>query len=325
MTKLDTPTEPRTTRRSQPGRRADSLFLGLVLASSVFVVGLIVAIGLFLLLKAEPAFRSQGIRFFTNQAWLPDDPKSSFGIAALAFGTVVSSICALVLAVPVAIGSALFLTELAPRGISRWAGYLVDLLAAVPSVVFGLWGVLYLVPRLVPPAHQIDRFLGWIPVFHNRFGLYGRSIFAASVVLAIMVLPIVAAISREMFRQVPMANREAALALGATKWEMIRYSVIPYSRSGLVGAIMLGLGRALGETIAIALVLSATFTINPHILESGGNTIAANIATKFGEAGVDGQHALIASGLVLFAITLAVNVLARGVVYRSGLAAEGKP
>jgi phosphate transport system permease protein len=140
-----------------------------------------------------------------------------------------------------------------------------------------------------------------------------------------MVLPIVAAISREIFKQVPREDKEAALALGATRWEMIRISVLPYSRSGIIGAVMLGLGRALGETIAVALVLSANFTINAHIFEPGGNTIAANIATKFGEAATLGRSALVASGLVLFAITLVVNVIARGVVYRTGLAAEGRP
>jgi phosphate transport system permease protein len=145
------------------------------------------------------------------------------------------------------------------------------------------------------------------------------------VVLAIMILPIVSALSREIFGQVPRANREAALALGATRWEMIRLAVLPYSRGGLVGAVMLGLGRALGETIAVALVLAATFDVDLHILEPGGNTIAANIATKFGEAGDLGRNALIASGLVLFAITLAVNMAARGVVHRSALAAEGRP
>ena len=324
MTPLNTPTD-RPSRPRAAGRRGDPVFAGLATGGAVFVVVLVGAILTFLVIKAGPAFSREGVHFFTNKAWFPDDPTSTYGIEALAFGTVVSSVIALVIAVPIALGSALFLTELAPARIGRWAGYLIDLLAAVPSVVFGLWGVLYLVPRLNPVERQLDRVLGFIPLLHSRNGTYGRSIFAASVVLAIMVLPIVAAISREMFRQVPRANREAALALGATRWEMIRYSVLPYSRSGLVGAVMLGLGRALGETIAVALVLAATFTVNPHLLEPGGNTIAANIATKFGESGVQGRQALIASGLVLFAITLVVNAIARGVVYRSALAAEGKP
>jgi phosphate transport system permease protein len=303
----------------------DTVFAGLTTGSALAVIVLIVAIAGFLLIKAVPAFSRGGFGFLTHRAWFPDDPKSTFGIAALAFGTVLSSVVALILAVPVALGTALFLTEVAPGRAGRWAGHLIDLLAAVPSVVFGLWGVYYLVPRLNPAERQIDRFIGFIPIFHSRNGIYGRSMFAAAVVLAIMILPIVTAISREMFRQVPTAHKEAALALGATRWETIRYAVLPYSRSGVVGAVMLGFGRALGETIAVALVLAATFTINPHLFEPGGNTIAANVATKFGEAGAHGREALIASGLVLFAITLVVNVLARGVVYRSSLAAEGKP
>jgi phosphate transport system permease protein len=233
-----------------------------------------------------------------------------------------SSALAVTMAVPVAIGSALFLTELAPPRLGRWLGHLVDLLAAVPSVVYGLWGVVVLVPLLVPIQDGLDSTLGFIPLFDSRNDTYGRSIFAASVVLAIMVLPIVAAISREIFRQVPRAHKEAALALGATRWEVIRMAVLPFSRGGLVGAVMLGLGRALGETIAVALVLSAAFTVNVHLFEPGGNTIAANIATKFGESGPGGRSALIASGLVLFAITLAVNAVARLVVYRS--TPEGK-
>ncbi len=301
------------------------MFRAITRASAVLVVALIVAIAAFLLGRALPAFRHAGWHFLTEKAWFPDASPSKFGIAALAFGTVVSSIGALVLAVPVAIGSALFLTEIAPPTLGRWVGYLVDLLAAVPSVVYGLWGVYYLVPRLVPFSRWLDDTFGFIPLFDSRTGTYGRSLFAAMVVLAIMVLPIVAALSREIFRQVPNANREAAYALGATRWEAIRLAVLPYSRGGIVGAVMLGLGRALGETIAVALVLASAFRVDWHILEPGGNTIAANIATKFGEAGVAGREALIASGLVLFAITLVVNVVARGVVYRTGLAAEGRP
>jgi phosphate transport system permease protein len=313
--------------QARPRRRriGDPLFKGAATASGVGVLLLIVAIAGFLVARAVPAFSRAGAHFFTERAWFPDATPSKFGIAALAFGTVLSAVLALVMAVPVALGTSLFLTELAPPRLGRWVGYLVDLLAAVPSVVYGLWGVYYLVPRLVPVGRWLDRTLGFIPLFNNRTGTYGRSLFAASVVLAIMVLPIVAAISREVFRQVPRADREAALALGATRWEAIRLAVLPYSRGGVVGAVMLGLGRALGETIAVALVLSAAFKVDFHVLEPGGNTIAANIATKFGEAGGAGREALIASGLVLFAITLVVNVIARGVVYRTGLAAEGRP
>jgi phosphate transport system permease protein len=323
MTATDLPVAPLVRRAKR--RRGDAVFRRLALASGVFVVALIAAIAAFLLARALPAFGTAGWRFLTESTWFPDATPPSFGIAALAFGTVVSSMLALALAVPVALGCALFLTELAPPRLGRWIGYVVDLLAAVPSVVYGLWGVYILIPQLIPVARWLDRTLGFIPLFHSRNGTYGKSLFAASVVLAIMILPIIAAIAREVFRQVPRAHREAAYALGATRWEVIRLAVLPYSRGGIVGAAMLGLGRALGETIAVALVLAASFKVDWHILEPGGNTIAANIAIKFGEAGVRGREALIASGLVLFAITLVVNVVARGVVYRTGLAAEGKP
>jgi phosphate transport system permease protein len=301
-------------------RRGDVVFRGMSQSAGMLVLVLIVAIAVFLLVQAWPAFRKEGLHFFTEKQWLPDrSPEPpAFGVAVLVFGTILSSVLALVLAVPVAIGTALFITEVAPAAVGRLLGYLIDLLAAVPSVVYGLWGLYFLVPRLVPLQRWMSDHLGFVPIFKSPEGLFGRSMFAASLVLAIMVLPIVAAISREVFRQVPRANREAALALGATRWEAIRMAVLPYGRSGIIGGVMLGLGRALGETIAIALVLSSTFKIDLHIFQPGGNTIAANIATKFGEAGILGRQALIASGLVLFAITLVVNMAARAVVYRTG-------
>jgi phosphate transport system permease protein len=305
-------------------RRGDRVFRGLAVGAGLLILGLIVAIAVFLLWKAIPALRTAGFHFFTEKTWFPDAKPARFGVAALAFGSLLSSVIALILVMPVAIGAALTLTELAPRRLGTMGGYLVDVLAAVPSVVYGLWGVYFLVPRLIPMQRWLDHHAGFIPLFQSPDNTFGRSVFSASAVLAIMILPIIAAISREVFRQVPQANREAALALGATRWESIRLAVLPPSRSGVIGAIMLGLGRALGETIAVALVLAATFNINLHIFQPGGNTIAANIATKFGEAGAVGREALIASGLVLFAITLAVNMAARAVVHRSTRIAEGK-
>ncbi|HUR78985.1 MAG TPA: phosphate ABC transporter permease subunit PstC [Acidimicrobiales bacterium] len=306
-------------------RRGDRRFDVITTTAAAALLALLAAIAGFLAAKAAPALRVSGWSFFTERAWFPDAPAGDFGVAALAFGTVASSALAIILAVPVAVGSALFVTEIASTRAGRWLGYVLDLLAAVPSVVFGLWGLVYLVPRLDAVQRGLDSVLGWIPLFHSRSGAYGRSLFAAAVVLAIMVVPIVAALARELFRQVPTAHREAALALGATRWEMVRTAVLPASRTGLVGATMLGLGRALGETIAVALVLSASFSVNIHLVEPGGNTIAANIATKFGEAGATGRSALIASGLVLFAITLAVNALARIVIARASRRVLGRP
>ena len=309
--------------RAGSRRVGDRVFAGLTTTAGIAVLVVLGVISGYLLVKAWPALHEAGGRFFTEKTWFPDASPPKFGVAALVWGTLLSSVLALLMALPVALGAALYVTEYAQPVVGRWIGYLTDLLAAVPSVVYGLWGVLFLVPRMVPLQRFLGEHVGFIPIFHNSTGLYGKSIFAASVVLALMVLPIVAAVTREVFRQVPDEVREAALALGATRWEMIRTAVLPNSRSGITGATILGLGRALGETIAVALVLASTFTIHARVLEPGGNTIAANIATKFGESGTLGREALIASGLVLFAITLLATVAARNIVRRTGRAASG--
>jgi phosphate transport system permease protein len=305
-------------KRRTATRRGDRVFSGLTGAAALLVLIVIFAIGIFLVSRALPALRDNSGNFLTEKQFLTEQQPPVFGIAALAFGTILTSLLALLIAVPVALGVALYVTEYAPPRIARPLGYLVDLLAAVPSVVFGLWGLNFLLGRSEGLQNWLQDHLSWIPLFKNDVGAVGRSILLASIVLAIMILPIVAAISREVFTQVPQANREAALALGATKLEMIRVAVLPFSRAGVISAIMLGLGRALGETIAIALVLSASFDTSIQVLRAtGGNTIAANIATKFGEADPTGRGALIATGLVLFVITLAVNMVARGIIYRS--------
>jgi phosphate transport system permease protein len=299
-------------------RRGDQIFSLLTGAAALTVLIVIFAIAIFLVSRAVPALRENSSNFLTEKQFLTDQKPPVFGIAALAFGTLLTSLLALVIAVPVALGVALYVTEYAPPRIATPLGYLVDLLAAVPSVVFGLWGLNFLLGHSEGLQVWLQDHLSWIPLFKNDIGSVGRSILLASIVLSIMILPIIAAISREVFTQVPQANREAALALGATKLEMIRTAVIPFSRAGVISAIMLGLGRALGETIAIALVLSASFDVSIQVLRAtGGNTIAANIATKFGEADPSGRGALIATGLVLFIITLAVNMVARGIIYRS--------
>ena len=307
-------TSPTKVRRGRE-RAGDLVFRGLSRGSAIAVLVVIVAIAAFLVQQAVPAIGHDTKNFLTTKNWNPDDAPSVFGIAALTFGTLLSSALALLIAVPVALGVALFLTQYAPRALAQPLGYLVDLLAAVPSVVYGLWGLFFLVPHLIPLSRFLDQHAGWFPPF-NSGGVYGKSIFAASVVLAVMVLPIVAAISREVFLQVPPANTEAALALGATRWEVIRLAVLPYGRAGVISAAVLGFGRALGETIAVALVLSANYTITTKIFFPGGNTIAANIANTFGDAGSIGRGALIASGLVLFAIALVVNLSARAIVAR---------
>jgi len=236
----------------------------------------------------------------------------------LLFGTVLASVIALAIATPLAIGVALVISHYAPRVLSKPLGYLVDLLAAVPSVVYGLWGIDFLGPRLVPAYQWLSAHAGFLPFFAVPASTTGRTILTASVVLAIMVLPIITAISREIFVQTPTLQQEAALALGATRWEMIRMAVFPYARSGVVSATMLGLGRALGETMAVAMVLSATGVVTFSVIGSTNpSTIAANIALQFPESTGLAVNALIASGLVLFVITFLVNFGARSLITRN--------
>jgi phosphate transport system permease protein len=306
-----------------PGRaRRVEPFRAITFAAALFVLAILGAIAVFLVVKAIPSLKHDQKSFLTTKVWNPDDTPPLFGIAVLVFGTVLSSVIALVIAIPVAVGVAIFVVEYAPRRLATWLGYLIDMLATVPSVVYGLWGLVFLVPHIRGFQHFLAKDFGWIPLFddpHNRTSVASQSIFVASVVLAIMVVPVIAAISREVLRQVDPNLKEAALALGATRWEMVRTALLPPSMPGIIGGIMLGLGRALGETIAIALILGTSFAISFHILVPGGDTIAANIANTFGESGVTGRSALIASGLVLFILTFGVNLIARIVIHRSAV------
>jgi phosphate transport system permease protein len=274
------------------------------------------AIAAFLLYRTVPALQADTKSFFTTTTWFPDSTPSVFGVAALAWGTLLSSLIAVTLAVPISVGIALFIAHYAPRRMAAGLGYLVDLLAAVPSVIYGLWGLAFLVPHMVGLSSWLDHYLGWIPIFHTDGSAYKNTMFNAGVVLAVMILPIISAVSREVFLQVPRSHVEAALAIGATRWEVMRLSVLPFGRSGVISASMLGLGRALGETVAVALVLSTNYEISGHILEPGGNTFAANIALQYGFAQTVGINALIASGMVLFVITLLVNMAARLIIAR---------
>ena len=307
-------TPPRISGRTT--RAGDRNFRLTTTAAGIAVLAVLAAIAAFLVWQSIPALENNTGNVFTNQEWLPDADPPQWGIAVLIFGTLWTSVIAMVLAVPIGIGTALFITFYAPRRIARSLGFVVDLLAAVPSIIFGLWGLYYFMPQIVPAAQWLSSYLGWIPFFTNDLDLFTKSILIAGFVLAIMILPTVSAISREVFWQVPKGHIEASLALGATRWEMIRMAVLPFSRPGMISAAMLGLGRALGETIAVALILSAVFEINWQITEPGGNSIAANIALKWGEAADNGRSALIATGMALFFITLVVNMTARWVVNR---------
>jgi phosphate transport system permease protein len=321
MSTVDTTLDTTSLRAGRSGRRGDVVFRGLALGAGVFVFVLLGAIAIFLIIKAVPALNADKSSFWTTQQWSASAGNAMFGIAAILFGTVVTSLLALIMAVPVALGVSLYITEYAPRRIATLLGYITDMLAAVPSVVYGLWALLFLLHHMAGITSFMVRYLGWIPLFSNPNGIplvYSKSIFAASVILAVMTLPIIAAISREVLRQVDPAQKEAALALGATRWEMVRTAVLPPSRPGIISAVMLGLGRALGETIAVAFVIGNSTRISSHLLLPGGATIASNIANLFGEADSIGRSALIASGLVLFVLTLAVNLVARYIILRSG-------
>lgn len=299
-------------------RWGDAVFRTVSTGAGTAVLVIMAAIAAFLVFQAVPALTANQGSFFTDTTWQPDGTPSMFGIAALTFHTIVTSIIAMAIAVPIAIGVSLFLTFYAPRAVAKPFGFLVDLLSAVPSVVFGLWGLFFLAPSLTGVVQFLDRILGWTIVFQYRPDSMpaNQSDFTAGLVLAIMILPTVSAISREVFSQVPTGHVESALALGATRWEMIKLAVIPFSRGGMVSAAMLGLGRALGETLAVTTVLSTAYAINVHILEDGGVTFASNIALKYNEAGPIGSGALIASGLALFVITLAVNSVSQLILRR---------
>lgn len=326
------PSAPRRGARRGPAagltgssRRGDGVFAGISRGSAVFLLLLMGAIAAFLVTQALHAINADSVNFLTAFEWNPDDDPSVWGVALVAWGTLITSLFALVIGGPVAVGAALFISQYAPRRLAQTLGYVVDLLAAVPSVVYGLWGIIFLVPHMGGVSQVVSDVLGWIPIFHYDGSPSPRSVFAAGIVLAIMILPIIAAISREVFLQTPRENIEAAYALGATKWEMIRLAVLPYGRSGVISAIVLGFGRALGETIAVAMVLSQTTNFFDHFLQPGGNTIAANIAVQFKNAFDVGRGALIASGLVLFVMTLLVNYLARWIARRGQIRDDVTP
>ncbi|WP_155058915.1 phosphate ABC transporter permease subunit PstC [Streptomyces blattellae] len=296
-------------------RPGDRVFLGLARGSGIFLLLIMAAIAVFLSWRAAIAISDNEGNFLTTFEWNTGTQPPVFGIAVLAYGTIISSIIAMAIAVPVSVAIALFITHYAPRRLSSPIAYVIDLLAAVPSIVYGLWGALILVP-------QMDGLFGWLNDYFRWTGVFSweegapRSMLTVGVLLAIMILPIITNVSREVFNQVPQMHEEAALALGATRWEVIRMAVLPFGRSGIISASMLGLGRALGETMAVATVLSPDFLIHGSLLNPGGGTFAQNIAAKFPEADEFGQDALIASGLVLFVITLLVNGAARMIIAR---------
>ncbi|GAA2959581.1 phosphate ABC transporter permease subunit PstC [Streptomyces enissocaesilis] len=311
------PTGPGTTLASKGSSHAgDRVFIGLSRGSGITLLVIMAAIAAFLTYRTGLAVSKDEANFLTTSEWNPAGDPPVFGIAVLLFGTVVSSVIAMAIAVPVAIGIALFISHYAPRRLATPLAYVVDLLAAVPSIIYGLWGAVFLVPYLDGLNKWLDAYLGWTYVFDKTSDGVARNLFTVGILLAIMILPIVTNVTREVFLQSPKMHEEAALALGATRWEVMRMSVLPFGRSGIISASMLGLGRALGETMAVAVVLSPSFIISGRLLDPGGGTFAQNIAAKFNEADEFGRDALIASGLVLFVITLLVNGAARWIIGR---------
>jgi phosphate transport system permease protein len=312
----DRPPEPAPARAGIKGAvQGDRVYRLVTMGFALVVPLLLLLIAIEVFAAGWPAFRQFGLGFLTESRW--DAVNGQFGAAPMIFGTVISSAIALIVATPLAIGVAVFLSELAPPWMRQPVAFLVDLLAAIPSVVYGLWAIFVLVPFVrdtISPFLAQTLHLGGTPLFAGPS--YGYSMLAAGLVLSIMVLPYISAVTREVLMAVPRSQREAALALGATRWEMIRDAVLPYARSGIIGGIMLGLGRALGETMAVTMVIGNAPEINASLLKPG-YTLASVIANEFAEATGDLHvSTLMAVGGVLFLITIVVNALARWLVWR---------
>jgi phosphate transport system permease protein len=308
-------TEPRT---------SDKVFRGLVTAgglSSLVILGLI---AVFLGYRGFEVIVQEGFGFITNSDWsvTVDENanviESNFGLAAMLVGTILCALVAVVIALPISVFSALFLNFYAPDKLKKFLVAIIDMMAAFPSILFGIWGFLVLMPSAEYWAKLIHKYLGWIPLFDLQVPVYTRSPFVAGVVLAIMIIPIITSVSREVFSQAPLDRIQAAYALGATRWAMIKAVVIPHGRNGVIGGAMLGLGRAMGETVAVFTVLNIVFQVNWQVLLGAGGNVASLIILKFGEANPYEIKALMAAGLVLFLLTLLVNAIANVIVKKTG-------
>ena len=325
----ESPAPERRRVRAAPGR-GDRIFLAGTRLAAVVVVGVISAVGLFLAIRAYPALAVAKFSFLTTQAWEPDI--HHFGILGVLTDTVLIVLVAIVVSIPVSLGLSLFISEIAPARIQRVLISLVDLMAAVPSVVYALWGLFFLQGHVVGVSRWLSTWFGWIPIFKvpgadvssptASSSVFTASTFVVGLAVSLMVIPIQCSVMRETFSQAPMGEREAAYALGGNRWDMIRSVVLPFGRGGIIGGTMLGLGRALGETIAVYLIISPIYTINWHILKEGGNSISALIALQNGDADSFGISALMAAGLTLFALTLIINFGASIIVARSRSGAE---
>lgn len=317
---LDPPSSDRPRTISAPATAGDRVFRGLLRAAGLSVFVIMGLIAVFLLIRGSDALRATGWKFFTEQRWRVET--HVLGIAAVLPDGVIIAVIALCVAVPVALTAAVFISEYAPARLRSALISLTDLMAAVPSIAYGLWGFFFLQPRIIGVIRWMALHLGgFIPFLKVRTGDIGTSYtsspFIAGVVVSLMIMPIVTSLSREVFSQAPQGEREGAYALGATRWGMVRTVVLPFGRGGLIGAVMLGFGRAMGETIAVAMMISPAFRVTGHVLENGANSISSLIALRFSESDGLSLSALMAAGLVLFALTLVVNVLAGMIVSRS--------
>ncbi|MFJ8597551.1 phosphate ABC transporter permease subunit PstC [Streptomyces shenzhenensis] len=304
---------------------ADRLFRGVLRGGGTLVLAIMLLVGGFLTYRAWQALSVAKWGFITTETWEPEG--GNFGIAAVLVGTILVALVAIVCAVPLALGTALYISEYAPPRVRQTLISIVDLMAAVPSVVYGLWGLFFFQGKVVSLSRWLATYFGWIPVFevdgadpHDPLAtatVYTSSTFIAGIVVSLMVAPIICSVMREVFSQAPVGEREGAYALGANRWGMIRSVVLPFGKGGMIGGTMLGLGRALGETIAVYLIISPVFTIQPHILQNGTSSVSSLIALRYGEASPIGMSALMAAGLALFLLTLVVNFAASSIVARS--------
>jgi phosphate transport system permease protein len=301
--------------------RADTVFRGVIAAGAMLSLLLLALIAGFLLFRGFEIFKDFGFSFLTGSLWDAGSGDASapakFGIAAMLVGSIVTAVIALVVAVPFAIAVSLFLEYYAPQFIRKPLTAVLDLVAAIPSVIYGIWGYTILMPKASGWAKSLNSWFDWIWIFKVPAPIFDRSPFIAGLLLALMVLPITTSVAREVYSQAPRDQIDAAYGLGGTKWGAIRAVVMPFGRSGLVGGAMLGLGRALGETVAVYLVLNLVFKVNFQFLASAGGNVASLIATRFGEATPYELKALMAAGLVLFLVTLAVNATATYIVSKS--------
>lgn len=302
--------------------RADKVFAGAVRSAAISTLVVMGLIGLFLTVRAWPALDRAGFSFLTENQWLPESKDATFGIASLLWGTILIALFALALAVPIGFGAALFISEYAPRWLQKALITLTDLMAAVPAVIYAIWGFFWLQDHLLGVSKFISDTFGPVLPFlrvkdPDSMSSYASSAFIAGIAVGFVVLPTITSVMREVFSQAPVSEREGAIALGATKWGMIRTVVLPFGRGGIIGGIMLGLGRALGETIVVFLIISPMFEFTTHPLQSGTNSIAPHIALRYSESGGVALAALLGAGLVLFVFTLLINTAAGVIVARS--------